>query len=150
MSWTRVDPVGKAARKERVAIALRKSNGLVYMEVSIGMQIIKLMGWEKGQRVALLWGENRDFGWLRLETQPDGFKLRDTQKSCDSACVLSTTQIHRSAKMEPHSSATCRWRVRESGLEIQPPMWFWGAQANPGPEYRREKEAAKPNGQMAV
>lgn len=129
MSWERAEPVGKAAQRERITIAIRahasREKPSVYMEVSVGRGMMRIMSWEIGQRVSLLWGEGKDFGWFRLEAQPDGFKLRDPGKRGSTACIMSTSQIHRAASLAPHGSGLCKWRIRESGLEIAPPLWFW-------------------------
>ena len=126
MSWSRAEPIGKAAQKQRVTMAMRQSGPTRYMQVSIGDQIMRMMGWEKGSRVSVMWGEGKDFGWLRLESQPEGFLLRNQQKGDGCAGVLSTTRVHRAACLETRGSTLCKWRVRESGLEIEPPLWFWG------------------------
>lgn len=126
MGWQKVDALGRSAVKERVTFGIvRSTHSAVVLRISVGMMMMRMMGWERGQRVDVLWGEGKDFGWLRLDPQPDGFKLGRTGKSEDCACVLSTSQIHRSGRSELHSPAVCKWRIREGGLELLAPSWFW-------------------------
>ncbi|MCW5615846.1 MAG: hypothetical protein KIT32_12055 [Rhodocyclaceae bacterium] len=126
MSWERATAVGKRAVQQRIMISFHLSNGCISMRLTLGRGIMKMMGWDHGDRVAIYWGENKDFGWLRLEPDGEGFKLgMTTRKYREAASVIQTTEIHRAAILEPHFATECKWRVREGCLEIEAPKWLW-------------------------
>lgn len=127
MSWKEVEPAGRAMAKRRVTLAVRANKlcGGHFMVVSVGHELMSMLGWPHNHRVAFLWGADNNFGWLRLETRENGFKLRHTGKSHGSAGVIQTSRFHPSAHIAPHRTADCPWQIKGGGLEIKMPDWYW-------------------------
>lgn len=126
--WTEAPPRGGSFLGRAVSLRIGINHRLPMVIFVVGEPLAEELGWKRGSRIRLFWGEAAHRRLTRLQLAKDseaGYKLKKMSKR-SWTIGFSTPNFPPGARTERHGYARPDFRIPEKHiLEINLPEWFY-------------------------